>query len=91
MAILWLARYPNRQREAAQTRLIAQADAEAQGIKAQAESAALREREQSGAIYRDHPALLRLVELETLRDLSHTATARLYINLNADSKEEEAD
>lgn len=72
--------------EAAQTRLIAQADAEAQ-----AEIAALREREQSGAIYRDHPALLRLVELETLRDLSHTATARLYINLNGESKEEDAD
>ena len=77
--------------EAEQTRLAAQADAEAEQIKAQAEIAALREREQAGSIYRDHPALLRLVELDTLRDLSHTATARLYINLNGDAKNEDND
>lgn len=77
--------------EAAQTRLVAQAEADAQAIRAQAEVAALREREQAGSVYRDHPALLRLVELETLRDLSHTATARLYINLNGDVKDEVGD
>ena len=30
----------------------------------------------------DHPALLRLQELETLRDLSRMSNARIYISLN---------
>lgn len=77
--------------EADQTRLIAQAEAEAHAIKAQAEIAALREREQAGTIYKDHPALMRLAELETLRDLSHTATARLYISLNGENHDEDND
>ncbi len=77
--------------EAAQTRLAAEAEAEAAQIKAQAEIRALREREGAGVIYAQNPALLRLAELETLRDLSHTATARLYINLNGDAKVDEAE
>ncbi len=77
--------------DAAQTRLIAEADAEAARLRGEAEVAALRARDEIGAIYDMHPALLRLVELETLRDLSHTATARLYINMNGDLKEEAAE
>ncbi len=52
---------------------------------------ALRKREGAGTIYAQNPALPRLAELETLRDLSHTATARLYISLNGDAKVDETE
>jgi hypothetical protein len=38
---------------------------------------ALRERELAAKAYTTHPALLCLQELETLRELARTATARL--------------
>jgi regulator of protease activity HflC (stomatin/prohibitin superfamily) len=75
--------------QAEEKRLIAQAEAEAQQIRTEAEVRDLREREQAAAAYSQHPALLRLLELETLRDLSHTATARLYLNFGPDMKIEE--
>ncbi len=43
---------------------------------------ALRERELAAKAYSAHPALLRLQELETLRELARTATARLYIGFD---------
>jgi regulator of protease activity HflC (stomatin/prohibitin superfamily) len=61
-------------------RAAAQAQAEVQRIATEAEIRALRERAQAAAIYVQHPALLRLSELETLRELSRSANARLYIN-----------
>jgi regulator of protease activity HflC (stomatin/prohibitin superfamily) len=61
-------------------RAAAQAQAEVQRIATEAEIRALRERAQAAAIYAQHPALLRLSELETLRELSRSANARLYIN-----------
>ncbi len=63
-------------------RLAAQAEAEAQRIATDAEIAALRVREQAAAAYSAHPALLRLHELETLRELGRTANARIYINFD---------
>jgi len=63
-------------------RLAAQAEAEAQRIATDAEIAALRVREQAAAAYSAHPALLRLQELETLRQLGRTANARIYINFD---------
>lgn len=63
-------------------RLAAQAEAEAQRIATDAEIAALRAREQAAAAYSAHPALLRLQELETLRELGRTANARIYINFD---------
>jgi len=44
--------------------------------------AALSAREQTAAAYSAHPALLRLQELETLRELARTANARIYINFD---------
>jgi regulator of protease activity HflC (stomatin/prohibitin superfamily) len=70
--------------QAEETRLAAEAEADAQRVRTDAEIRDLREREQAAAAYSEHPALLRLLELETLRDLSHTATARLYINFGPD-------
>ncbi len=68
--------------EAAAQRLAAQSAAEAQRIKAEAEIQELREREQAAQAYSAHPALLRLRELETLRDLARSANARIYIGFD---------
>jgi regulator of protease activity HflC (stomatin/prohibitin superfamily) len=73
-------------------RLSAQADAEAQRIKSEAALAALTQNQAAGALYATHPALLRLQELETLRELSQNANARIYIGFDkhlakADGKE----
>ena len=63
-------------------RLEAEAHAEVQRIQAEAETQTLREREQAAAAYTTHPALLRLEELETLRELARTANARIYIGFD---------
>jgi regulator of protease activity HflC (stomatin/prohibitin superfamily) len=67
-------------------RLWAQADAEARRIAMEAEQAGLRPREQSAAVYATHPVLMRLQELETLRELARSAAARLYINFDSPLK-----
>lgn len=68
---------------AAASRLsIAQAEAEAVRVQTEAENHALREREQAAGAYQQHPALLRLRELETLRELARTARARIYIGFD---------
>jgi regulator of protease activity HflC (stomatin/prohibitin superfamily) len=72
-------------------RSAAQAQAEVQRIATEAEIRALREREQAATIYVTHPALLRLTELETLRDLSRSANARLYINFEGAKRAEKED
>lgn len=72
--------------QAEATRLTAEAEAEAERIRTEAEIRDLREREQAAEAYSDHPALLRLIELETLSDLSRTASARLYINFGSELK-----
>jgi regulator of protease activity HflC (stomatin/prohibitin superfamily) len=70
------------QAQAEAERQSAQTEAEVQQIKTSADIRALREREQAAEAYTQHPALLRLLELETLRDLSHTANARIYVDFN---------
>jgi len=71
---------------AEQVRLSAQAEADAEFIKAQSEIRQLREREQAASAFTEHPALLRLIELETLGKLAETSAARLYINFGSDLK-----
>ena len=68
-------------RSAAQ-RLEAQAAADVQRIKTQAESDALTMRQQTADAYKEHPSLLRLAELETLRHLAGSANARIYVDFN---------
>ena len=60
-------------------RLTAQADAEVQRLQTEAEIQRLQERERTAAAYAHHPALLRMLELETLRELAQNANARIYI------------
>jgi regulator of protease activity HflC (stomatin/prohibitin superfamily) len=63
-------------------RLEAESAAETHKIKVAAESQGMREREQVAKAYSAQPALLRLQELETLRELARTATARIYIGFD---------
>jgi regulator of protease activity HflC (stomatin/prohibitin superfamily) len=57
-----------------------------------AEMESLHEREKTAGAYAAHPALLRLEELSTLRQLARNANARLYLDFKAkpgvDGKEE---
>ena len=63
-------------------RLSAESQAEARRIETEADIHALRERAQTAGAYTDHPALLRLRELETLRELARAANARIYIGFD---------
>jgi len=71
--------------KAAAQRIAAQTEAESVRVKTEAEIKALREREQAAEAYSVHPALLRLQELETLRELSQVANARIYIGFEKHS------
>jgi regulator of protease activity HflC (stomatin/prohibitin superfamily) len=62
------------------TRLAAEADAQARRIRADTDLAALRELEKAASAFTEHPALLRLRELETMQALAQSANARLYID-----------
>ncbi|MCC7449873.1 MAG: slipin family protein [Anaerolineae bacterium] len=72
-------------------RRIAASDAETQRIKTEADIRALHEREQAAQAYTAHPALLRLTELETLRELARSANARIYINFDRITQAETVD
>lgn len=63
-------------------RLAAQNEAEIQRVKTEADVQALRERERAARAYTTHPALLRLQELETLREFSRSPNARVYISFD---------
>lgn len=63
-------------------RLAATVEAETQGIRTQAEVDSLRAQDQAAQAYTTHPALLRLRELETLRELAKSAQARIYIGFD---------
>jgi regulator of protease activity HflC (stomatin/prohibitin superfamily) len=73
------------QAQAEAQRRAAEAEAEVQRIKTEADIQALREREQSAPAYAEHPALLRLIELETLGELARAANARIYVNFDGHS------
>jgi regulator of protease activity HflC (stomatin/prohibitin superfamily) len=64
------------------TRLTAQAEAEALGIRAEAEVAALGQLAEAASAYAQHPALLRLRELETMSRLAGNPAARIYIGFD---------
>ena len=63
-------------------RLREQAEAEATRSKAEAETQAYAERVKAAEALEGHPALLRLAELETLRELAKNGNARLYLGLD---------
>lgn len=59
-----------------------QAKAEAVRMQAEAESQAYEERVKAAQTLESHPALLRMAELETLRELGKNANARLYLGFD---------
>src|SRR5262249_24875808 len=63
-------------------RLQSEAEAGARETRTEAETAALRDSEQSAQAYAANPALLRLRELETLKELGRSANARIYISFD---------
>lgn len=63
-------------------KLLAETQAESQRIQTEADILSLRERAQAAEAYSSHPALLRLRELDTLRELARTANARIYIGFD---------
>jgi regulator of protease activity HflC (stomatin/prohibitin superfamily) len=67
-------------------RLLAQSEAEVRRIQTEAEIRMLRDREQAAQAYTNHPALMRLQELEALSDLAKTANARIYINFDGHAR-----
>lgn len=66
-------------------RVAAEAEAQAKRIRADAEVDALRRLAEAAEAYAQHPALLRLRELETLGSLGANAAARLYIGFDKHS------
>jgi regulator of protease activity HflC (stomatin/prohibitin superfamily) len=58
------------------------AEAEMERIRTAAQVATLEAKEESAAAYARHPALLRLEELEALRELGRSANARIYIGFD---------
>jgi regulator of protease activity HflC (stomatin/prohibitin superfamily) len=68
--------------EAETQRSQAQAKAEATRVAVQAEVQALEERSKMAGAYANHPALLRLEELASLRELASNANARIFLDLN---------
>lgn len=74
---------------AASAQLAAEADAKAQSIRAEAETQAMLEREKIAALYDQYPALLRLEELESLRELAKMSNARIYIDFDQKRKRDD--
>jgi regulator of protease activity HflC (stomatin/prohibitin superfamily) len=63
-------------------RRAAQSESEIIAIQTETEIRELRERAQAADAYEGHPVLLRLAELETLRDLARSANARIYVQFD---------
>jgi regulator of protease activity HflC (stomatin/prohibitin superfamily) len=70
------------QAEAEAARLHAESRVAAQRLAVEAEIKALEQRSANAATYEKHPALLRLEELATYRELGRNANARLYLDFN---------
>lgn len=85
-AIAAMARAENVQREAeaaaAARRVAQQVEAETARSQAEAEAQVYAERVKAAQALEQHPALLRMAELESLRELAKNANARLYLGFN---------
>ena len=67
--------------DAVARRLQLEAEAEAARLKAENETRALVERQKAAEALEKHPGLLRLAEIEALRELARNANARVYMGL----------
>ena len=71
-------------------RLAAAARAEALRLQAEAEVQTIRLREQTAVAFEKHPTLLRLRELEALRELAQAPGARIYVDFDRRAKQDAA-
>jgi regulator of protease activity HflC (stomatin/prohibitin superfamily) len=71
-------------------RLAAVARAEAVRLQAEAEVQTIRLREQTAVAFEKHPTLLRLRELESLRELAGAPGARIYVDFDRRAKQDAA-
>ena len=71
--------------EAVASQQVATAKAAAVGLLVKADTDALEQRRRNAGAYAEHPALLRLEELATLRQLAANANARLYLSMGPDA------
>jgi regulator of protease activity HflC (stomatin/prohibitin superfamily) len=78
------------QADAEAATLRAQSEAEATRFGVQAEVQALDERRRLAAAYHEHPALLRLEELATFKELGQNSNARLYFDFAGHDTEKSA-
>ena len=67
--------------EAEARKLKEQSEAEAAQLRAESEARVYQERVKAAGALDSHPALLRLEELETLRDVARNGNARIYLGL----------
>jgi regulator of protease activity HflC (stomatin/prohibitin superfamily) len=70
--------------DAQATRLQQQANADAERLRAEAESRLFQEREKAAEVLERHPSLLRLEELQALRDMARNGNARIIIGYDGD-------
>jgi regulator of protease activity HflC (stomatin/prohibitin superfamily) len=68
--------------QAAAYRLQAQAEADSGRIKSEAEMVSFKQTQQAAAAFAASPALLRLRELDALKELAHASNARIYIGFD---------
>lgn len=71
-------------------RLAAAARAQALRLQAEAELQTIRLREQTAVAFEKHPTLLRLRELESLRELAQSPGARIYVDFDRRAKQDAA-
>jgi regulator of protease activity HflC (stomatin/prohibitin superfamily) len=72
--------------EAEGQRLKQQLEAEATRLQAETEARVAEERQKAGDILQKNPSLLRLEELQTLRDLARNSNARIFIGFDKHEK-----
>ncbi len=72
-------------------RILAESEAEVKRIRTAADTESLRLQAGAAAAYADHPALLRLRELETMAELGKNANARLYVGFEKNARSADGD
>jgi regulator of protease activity HflC (stomatin/prohibitin superfamily) len=77
----------NAEAEAEAHRLREQSEVEAARLRAEAEANLYAQRKQTAEVLDSHPALLRLEELEALRDLARNGNARIYLGFGRNGLE----
>ncbi|CAG0950992.1 MAG: slipin family protein [Anaerolinea sp.] len=75
--------------QAETARQAALSEAEAARIKTEAELNALGERAKAAQAFTQHPVLIRLTELETLRQIAQSPNAKLYVNFDRDKQSDQ--